>query len=125
VTARSDARAHLRKAREFLASAEMSLEAGMTNAAASSAVSAGINAKDVICLALTGTTGKADDHAAAVAELRRAGPGTATLGTTLGRLLKLKNRSQYQAVDVSRADAAKAVAWAAVLVDGAADILAG
>lgn len=42
---------------------------------------------------------------------------------TLGRLLKLKNKSQYQTVDGARSDAIKAVEWAATLVDGATGIV--
>jgi hypothetical protein len=39
-------------------------------------------------------------------------------------LLRLKNRSQYQAADVAGADARKAVEWAARLVDAAAGSVA-
>jgi len=123
MTALSDARAHLRKAREFLDAAELSLDCDLFNAAAANAVTSGINAKDAICLALTGRTGKTDDHATAVGELRQAGAAAKPLATTLGRLLKLKTRSQYQAVGVARADAQKAVDWAAKLVDGATAIV--
>ena len=35
---------------------------------------AGINAKDTICLVLTGATGKSEDHRVASTELRRTGP---------------------------------------------------
>lgn len=123
MTALADARAHLRKAREFLDAAELNLDCGLVNAAASSAVTSGINAKDAICLALTGSTAKTDNHADAVAELRRAGSTSKALATTLGRLLNLKNKSQYQTIDVAHADAVKAVEWARKLVDGAAGIV--
>lgn len=123
MSAPSDARAHLRKAREFLDAAELNLDAGLHNAATSSAVMSGINAKDAVCLALTGTTGKSENHLEAVAELRAAGQASRSLAPTLGRLLKLKNKSQYQTVDVARADAVKAVGWATNLVDGASGIV--
>lgn len=123
MSALSDARAHLRKAREFLEAAELNMECDLYNAATSSAVTSGINAKDAICLALTGKTGKSDNHSDAVVELRAAGPATKSLATTLGRLLKLKNKSQYQTLDVARADAAKALEWATALVEGAAGIV--
>jgi uncharacterized protein (UPF0332 family) len=123
MTALADARVHLRKAREFLDAAELNLDHELFNAATSSAVTSGINAKDAICLALTGSTAKTDDHAAAVAELRRAGSTSKALATTLGRLLNLKNKVQYQTVDVAHADAVKAVEWARKLVDGAAVIV--
>jgi hypothetical protein len=53
-----DARAHLAKAREFLEAAELTNDLGLFNAAASSAVTSGINSKDAICLTLTGRTRK-------------------------------------------------------------------
>lgn len=65
------------------------------NAATSNAVIAGINAKDAICLVLTGKTSKANDHRQAVAELRKAGKIGAGLAATLDRLLKPKTKSQY------------------------------
>jgi len=45
-----DAHAHLSKSREFLDAAENDLVAEHCNAATSSAVTSGINAKDAICL---------------------------------------------------------------------------
>ena len=93
MTALDDARAHLSKAREFLDAAELDLEVELYNAAASNAVTSGINAKDAICLALTGRTTKAVDHQDAVTELRSTGPSARPLATTLARLLKLKNLS--------------------------------
>jgi len=124
MSALSDARAHLRKAREFLDAAHLSLDGDLYNAATSSAVTSGINAKDAICLALTGKTAKSENHTDAVGELRAAGPATKSLATTLGRLLKLKSKSQYQMLDVVRADAVKAVGWATTLVEGATGIVA-
>jgi len=66
---RDDALSHLRKAREFLDAAGLELDMELHTAAASSAVLAGINAKDTICLQLTGRTGKSEDHRSAVPEL--------------------------------------------------------
>ena len=45
-----EASAHCSKAEEFLSMAALALASGKTNAAASNAVLAGINAKDAICL---------------------------------------------------------------------------
>lgn len=123
MSALSDARAHLRKAREFLDAAELNLDRNLHNAATSSAVTSGINAKDAICLALTGKTAKSENHTDAVVELRAAGPATKSLATTLGRLLKLKNKSQYQTLDVARTEAMRAVGWATMLVEGATGIV--
>lgn len=118
-----DAKAHLAKAAEFLDAANRSLEAGLFNAAASNAVSSGINSKDAICLALTGRTAKSDNHLDAAAELTRAGGTAAALAPTMKRLLGLKNKSQYQAAPIARTDANKAVDWATRLHDGAKEIV--
>lgn len=125
MSALDEARAHLRKAKEFLEAAKMSSTVQLHNAAASSAVTSGINSKDAICLALTGRSGTSDNHQDAVKELKAAGPGTGVQATTLGRLLKVKNKSQYQSADVARSDALRAIEWAAKLADAAAEILAG
>ena len=112
MTALEEAWLHLAKAREFLDAAETSRDRGLDNAAASDAVISAINSKDAICLAVTGRTGKSDNHAQAVDELRRSGPVGAELASTLSRLLNLKTRSQYASRSVSAADAGKAVEWA-------------
>ena len=72
MSARSAAQTHVTKAREFLEAAEWNLEGELYNAAASNAVTSGINCKDAICLVLTGRSAKSDQHTAAVAELRAA-----------------------------------------------------
>jgi len=74
MTALDEARAHLTKAREFLEAAELTNDLELFNAAASNAVTLGINSKDAICLTLTGRTRKADNHTEGVAELKSAGP---------------------------------------------------
>ncbi|TCC36817.1 HEPN domain-containing protein [Kribbella sindirgiensis] len=114
-----DARAHLTKAREFLEAAQLTNDLQLYNAAASNAVTSGINSKDAICLALTGHTRKSDNHTEAVVELKRAGAAGRDSSATLSRLLKLKSRSQYQASSVSAADATKSIDWAARLLDTA------
>ncbi len=123
MSALADARAHLREAEEFLDAAELSRDTGWFNAATASAVTSGVNSKDAMCLALTGKTTRSDDHGDAVAELRAAGSSTRPHATTLGRLLKLKSRAQYQAADVAQADARKAVVWARRLLEGATETL--
>jgi hypothetical protein len=119
VAALDEARAHLAKAREFLQAAELTNDLALFNAAASNAVTSGINSKDAICLALTGRTRKTDNHAEAIAELRGAGSQGRDSSTTLSRLLRLKSKSQYQAASVSAADATKSVEWAARLLSTA------
>jgi uncharacterized protein (UPF0332 family) len=113
------ARAHLTKAQEFLEAAELTNDLELFNAAASNAVTSGINSKDAICLALTGRTRKADNHTEAVAELKVAGPTGREVSSTLSRLLRLKSRSQYQSESVSAADAAKSIEWATRLLQTA------
>ncbi|MFI6828457.1 HEPN domain-containing protein [Kribbella sp. NPDC050241] len=122
MSALDEARAHLAKAREFLEAAELTNDLQLFNAAASNAVTSGINSKDAICLALTGRTKKSDNHAEAVAELKGAGPAGRESSTTLSRLLKLKSKAQYQAAAVSAADAAKSVDWAARLLTAAQSV---
>jgi uncharacterized protein (UPF0332 family) len=118
-----DARAHLEKAEEFLAAAEATLDLGLFNAATSNAVSSGVNAKDAVCLRLTGRTDKTDDHAGAADELRRAGGSAAGLAPTLRRLLGLKQKSQYQTAGVGRVEATRAVDWARRIYTGAKEIM--
>lgn len=95
--AQQEALAHLSKAREFLDAAVLELDLDMSNAAASSAVLAGINAKDAIRLQLTGRTGKSDDHRTAAPELAAAGPAGKALETTFRRLLGMKTAAAYLA----------------------------
>jgi uncharacterized protein (UPF0332 family) len=114
-----EARAHLAKAREFLEAAELTNDLALYSAAASNAVTSGINFKDAICLALTGRTRKADNHAEAVAELKNAGAVGRDASTTFSRLLKLKSKAQYQSAPTSATDAAKSIDWATRLLEAA------
>ena len=123
MSALCDAQLHLAKAEEFLTDAEVSRDLELFNAATSDAVVSGINSKDAVCLKLTGKTVKSDNHPAAVAELKKAGPAGATLAPTLQRLLKLKTRSQYQTMTIARQDATAAVDWARKLYEGARTIV--
>ncbi|GAB96954.1 uncharacterized protein (UPF0332 family) [Kineosphaera limosa] len=118
----SRARQHLTKAREFLDAAELNLDVELFSAATASAVTAGVNAKDAMCLALTGRTGKGQDHASAVPELRSAGPAGAAVAADLDRLVRLKTKAQYHHESVSAQDARKAVNWADRLVAAAENV---
>lgn len=119
----TQAQDHLKKAQEFLEAAEFDLGLELFSAATSHAVIAGINAKDAICLKLTGRTQKADNHNEAVAELKAAGPEGADVAATMNRLLKLKTKAQYLAPAIARTDAIKAVEWATRLVEQAAAVV--
>jgi len=123
MSALDDARAHLAKAREFLEAAELNNDLRLYNAASSNAVTAGINSKEAICLALTGRTDKTENHQQARAELRAAGPAGRQVEPTLTRLLKLKPKAHYQSSPVSAADAARAVEWATRMVEKAAEVV--
>lgn len=123
MSAIEDARAHLTKAREFLQAAHFNLDLELFNAATSDAVVSGINSKDAICLRLTGTTKKPDNHNEAVAELKGAGPAGASLAPTLNRLLRLKTKSQYQSASVAKSDATKAVEWASRVLEVAEEVV--
>jgi uncharacterized protein (UPF0332 family) len=123
VTTLRDAELHLAKAEEFLTAAESNFGIGLFNAAASDAVVSGINSKDAVCLKLTGRSDRSDDHHSAVAEMQKAGRTAAALASALERLLRLKSKSQYQTVSVSRQDAGNAVDRARALFEGAMAIV--
>ncbi|CAB4950438.1 MAG: HEPN domain-containing protein [Actinobacteria bacterium] len=123
MTALSDARVHLRKARQFLESAHLSHGNELHDAAASSAVVSGINSKDALCLAVTGTTSKSEDHTRAVKELRESGPTGAALAPTFSRLLGLKTPSQYLAMETVASQAEKAIEWAQRMHDAAETVV--
>lgn len=117
------AKEHLAKAREFLEAAELSQDLDLNNAAASNAVTSGINSKDAVCLTVTGRTEKNDNHTQAIAELKNSGRVGNGLATTFSRLLKLKPKAQYQSASISATDAAKAVDWAAQMLEGARSVV--
>ena len=87
---RAEALAHLAKAQEFLEAAQAALDALWLNAAVSSAVTAGINAKHALCFAMAGRSTAAEDHKSAVNELRTLGSAGREPATALDRLLGLK-----------------------------------
>ena len=118
----TEAKAHLAKAREFLEAAELNNELALDNAATSNAVTSGINSKDAICLKLTGRTGKTENRAEAIAELKSTGAVGRAQATTFDRLLRLKAKSQYQTVSISPSDATKAIAWAARMLEAAVGV---
>ena len=118
-----EARQYLAKAREFLEAAQVNLDLNLFNAAASNAVTSGINAKDAICLKLTGRTGKSDDHNTAVDELSRSGPDGKSVAPTLRRLLTLKQKAQYQEISVTAADAKRAVKWGELIYEKAQNVV--
>ena len=129
MTALDEARIHLAKAREFLRSADLGLQADLYDPAVSNAVTSGINSKDAICLSLNGRTGKSDRHQDAVGELEAAGAvgrrakETTKLADHLDRLLSVKSRAQYMADLLGREHAIDAIEHAQALLDGATRIV--
>lgn len=113
MSAPRDARLHLDKAEEFLEAAESNQGLGLFNAAASAAVTSGINSKDAVCLAAKGFTGKSDSHSDAVGELRQSGPVGAAIAPTFNRLLSVKARAQYQTRATTAKGSRGAAGWAA------------
>lgn len=124
MTPKQDARRHLDKAEEYAAAARVVLDLGHVNAACSLAVTAGINAKDAVCLLTVGYTDKADDHTKAVNELRRSGTTGRAMAETLRRLLGSKTKSQYSSSSINAKDAHDAVTRTGRLVDVAKEAFA-
>jgi hypothetical protein len=90
---RNRAKSFLKKAEEYLASAEDNLATERHTPAAGDAIHAGISSKDAIVTALTGSTSKGKDHAIAAKELRQAlgkRPDAPTAEKTLRELLSAK-----------------------------------
>jgi hypothetical protein len=123
---RNHARSFLRKAEEYLASAEANLIAGRTTVAAGDAIHAGICAKDAIVTELTGTTAKRKDHALAAGELREAlgrRPDAARGEKALRELVAGKAEVEYGVTLISAAKAEGIARRAASLVELAVRIV--
>ena len=119
MSALRDARLHMDKAREFLEAAEANHDLDLYNAAASAAVTSGINSKDAVCLATKGATGRSDNHTDAVGELRRSGPIGAAIASTFNRLLGVKTRAQYQTRATTAKASQDALIWAERMYEAA------
>lgn len=123
---RNHARSFLKKAEEYLASAEANLAAKRYTPAAGDAIHAGISAKDAIVTALTGSTSKGKDHATAAKELRQAlaqRAQAATAEKALRELLSAKADVEYGTDVVNAAKAEPLVGRARTLVDLAIEIV--
>jgi hypothetical protein len=83
------------KACEFLSVAEVALAGGCFDAAVSLAVSAVINASDVLCMEITGNFPSGQSHDGAFAILRKCGNVGESVSRHLRGALKMKNKSQY------------------------------
>lgn len=123
---RNHARGFLKKAQEYLASAEDNLTAQRHTPAAGDAIHAGISAKDAIATALTGSTSKGKDHAAAAKELKHAlgkRLQAATAEKALRELLSAKGEVEYGVALVTAGKAEPLVRRARTLVELAVQIV--
>lgn len=123
---RDRAKTFLKKAEEYLASAEDNLSAQRHTPAAGDAIHAGISSKDAIVTVLTGSTSKGKDHATAAKELKQA-LGTRTEATTaekaLRELLSAKADVEYGITLVTAAKAESLVRRARALAEIAVQIV--
>jgi HEPN domain-containing protein len=123
---RNHASSFLKKAEEYLASAEDNLELQRYTPAAGDAIHAGISAKDAIVTSLTGSTSKVKDHAAAATELTRAlakRPQAAAAQRGLRELISAKGDVEYGTALIGSTKAEPLVRRARTLVDLAIEIV--
>ncbi len=108
-TTPTQASAYLSKSEEYLAAAERELRERLNVAATSLAIHAGINAADAVCGIRLGKRSGGQNHEEVLKLLDTAGTDGKELAKELGRLLPLKTKAEYDHVDVSKADAVRAV----------------
>lgn len=117
---RNRAQSFLKKAEEYLASAEANLIAKRYTPAAGDAIHAGISAKDAVVTVLTGSTSKGKDHATAAKELRQALGRRAEAGPAeraLRELIAAKGEVEYGTAVVTVTKAEPLVRRARTLVE--------
>lgn len=124
---RAQAAARLRQARKHLEVAELVasdvVSVGSANAAASSAVLAGIAASDAACCHVLGKRSRSDDHREAVDLLGQVTPGGAKAANDLSLLLGLKDESQYGFGDIAATKLRRALRRAGSLIEFATKTL--
>ncbi len=123
---RNHAKSFLKKAEEYIASADDNLAAGRHTPAAGDAIHAGISSKDAIVTMLTGSTSKGKDHAAAAKELKQAvgkRPEAPTVEKALRELLSAKGDVEYGVALVTAAKAEALVRRARSLLELAVQIV--
>lgn len=120
------AKAFLKKAEEYLGSAEDNFIAVRYTPSAGDAVHAGICAKDAIVTALTGATAKSKDHASAAKELKvalgRHGQA-ATAERAFRELVAAKGDIEYGTALITKVKAEPLVRRARSLVELATEIV--
>jgi hypothetical protein len=123
---RNHAKSFLKKAEEYLTSAEDNLAAERHTPAAGDAIHAGISSKDAIVVTLTGSTSKGKDHATAAKELKQALGKRAEAPTAekaLRDLLAAKGEVEYGVALVGAAKAESLVRRARSLLELAVHIV--
>jgi hypothetical protein len=120
---RSEARAYLAKADQYLSAAVDSLAADRTIAATSLAIHAAINAADAVTGARLGSMAGGEDHNQVLVLLARSGPDGATVARDLTRLLPLKTRAEHDPDDVAPSIASSAVERARRCVSAARRVI--
>ncbi|MGB8385773.1 MAG: hypothetical protein WCG47_31805 [Dermatophilaceae bacterium] len=123
---RNHAKAFLKKAEEYLASAEDNLDLERYTPAAGDAIHSGISAKDAIMTAITGSASKAKDHATAAKDLGRAlakRPQAAAAERGLRELIAAKSEVEYSIALIGSAKAEPLVRRARSLVNLAVEIV--
>jgi HEPN domain-containing protein len=123
---RNHAKSFLKKAEEYLASAEDNVTAERHTPAAGDAIHAGISSKDAIVTTLTGSTSKVKDHAMAAKELKQAlgrRPEAITAEKALRELLSAKGDVEYGVALVTATKAESLVRRARILVELAVQIV--
>lgn len=123
---RAEAAARLRDAQAHLDLAEMAAPQSAPaerKAAASSAVLAGIAAADAACCTALGERSRSQDHRDATRLVRDVAPGGVDAAKKLGRLLDVKDASQYGFDDLSGERLTAAVRQAQALVAWAETIV--
>ncbi len=105
---KADAVAHCRQAEEYLRAAEHALEIGDFNAAAGTAIDAGINAADAVAGINLGRRWKGP-HDEAAKFVAGAGIEGQQAAKELRRLLPLKTQSHYSSKPVPRAKATSCI----------------
>jgi len=120
------AEAFLKKAEEYLSSAQDNVDMERFTVASGDSIHAGISAKDAIVTMLTGSTGKSKDHIAAAKELRQAlgrREEAASADRALRELLAAKPDVEYGVTLTTSVKATAMVRRAQTLVMLAADIV--
>jgi uncharacterized protein (UPF0332 family) len=102
---RSEASAKLSKAEEFLLVADTALTCECYDASVSTAVSAAINAADVLCLEVLGAYSTGPSHELIFSMLRKCGTSGESVARHFRPILKLKIRAQYSADRCKEKDA--------------------